>query len=791
MIALRTPKKTRIKVRRMLEAYNDVRQQIPESQGFMPFIAQQLYDRKAIEVSDLLRAGIEGSTEYKFTQPAWFPHILEPKRNIIDLRSRRGQAILRDIEEDIIPGDRLTQIKREMFKQGFTGYYDEAGEFVPITLGEGVRGRIRSMVTDKDTPILLREPKFLERRTEAHGYVRHDPELVLKAANRQIGQAIKNKRILDQVRKHPSVQPWDGTTEGIRKGYVPFSFEGLNHYYTKQIDLGGVVTDAVSKAGYMADEVMREAILKHIPNELTNVPGMARKLDLVQIPKSMYKTLQQVVGGHTPGGFWRMYDDATQWWRFFVLAMSPRWRLNNIVGNYTLSYMGGSVPELDLIRRKMRGIEDYLPAEALIGGQTVAELGATTARQQRSLIYRMGNYVYSHIDAPIENYFRRQLYYNRATKLARKELMKKTGRGFAKLWDSTEELQKALHKIRDTPALRNRVMDEVNEFLFDYRRMDPLERAYIRRIIPFWGWYRNMSRLLITMPFKHPKRAWIINQLGEIGQHHVESIFAEMGVDYDDLPALMHNRIPLHRTAKDMAKGAMGMEADEILLSTRGVNIFSDVLNLPAAFAGIFTGQTTPEGRLSGFHPSLTVAVEQITGKQLYNTKDFTDPDVVPGYRGGSSTIDDRGNVIQGVRVAPPLHEHILRQTPQWQLIKELVGYIRTGQNGARNGTNTLLDPKFLIDRKTGQLKYPKSLVIETLKLLGLNTVWVQNWRELRAKMIKNRQATYGTMFNRELADPAFTAFAFDRMKSGQLSQEDELREARDKWRKLLGKERK
>jgi hypothetical protein len=156
----------------------------------------------------------------------------------------------------------------------------------------------------------------------------------------------------------------------------------------------------------------------------------------------------------------------------------------------------------------------------------------------------------------------------------------------------------------------------------------------------------------------------------------------------------------------------------------------------------------------------------------------------------------ETGEIDLNVRPVPPLAEHIMRQTPTWDLIKSVARWIRFNEYGMETGTSTILDPEFLTDPNSGELLYPRNIVIDALKVLGANIVFIQNIQELEARILQSEDtATAQSMQKRlfqqsgdQLKNPELLDFLkgkVDQLVEEGPSQEEKVQMAIRKQQKL------
>ncbi len=383
----------------------------------------------------------------------------------------------------------------------------------------------------------------------------------------------------------------------------------------------------------------------------------------LQIPKQIDTACREAFRNPLPVTmekfFKATWDKGTNTWKMSVLALSPRWIFNNIMGNFILNTAGGVGPgsywkagKAMLKAKKAAkttGItferamsRQHVPAGAWQGGIYSAEARVATPTATGS--YLIGN------KAPVTSMWKKAGY-----KLA--EVPKAMYR-FNSAVEGFFRTAHYLDKVGQPGFSSKMALASVNEFLFDYSRMSTLEKATIRRIDPFWAWHKNITRLAATYPFKHPVKFALYQKIQSLEKDERDYRFIpEYLQGYAELPG--------------------GEGAEKNYLSTRGMNPFSDI------FAGI-----------SALHPLLKIPIERATGTELWKGKPFSTPYQTYG---------------QTEKVTPPLWRHIISQFPHAKLIETLFrpyAIYSTGQ--------PVLD-------KEGQIKYQKSRLLEILKMFGIN----------------------------------------------------------------------
>lgn len=235
----------------------------------------------------------------------------------------------------------------------------------------------------------------------------------------------------------------------------------------------------------------------------------------------------------------KVYDDGMGLWKAGVLALSPRWHLGNILGNMAMAYLGAGVTPLDLFtmrheirtiagsplghRRTRSGKVKGRAADAggdptmerMLSSSNVDEMtsgtflahaadkeGGRLRQAGRTLVdgsFRLNQWVdnVSHISVALKG---RQ---NRARalgdldrQLARKEISQEA-----------YDTRRAALDLSDEA-----IAQDALRVAGDFQRMTPFERGVVRRAMPFYAWYKHITKLTFSLPKHNPTRlAWTLH----------------------------------------------------------------------------------------------------------------------------------------------------------------------------------------------------------------------------------------------------------------------------------------
>lgn len=230
-------------------------------------------------------------------------------------------------------------------------------------------------------------------------------------------------------------------------------------------------------------------------------------------------------------------------WRAILLNWSPRWLVNNLVGNTFMALVqegGPKFVKLWLQAVKERGgpaaidrlahdsVTSRLTANdfaELFPGQVTGTFkgqnmpfqnGGVSGLAQTRIGGRAKQFLkegLSPIDRGYEQALRRAVGNSRIQKSAEAQRIYKQMPKDARNWRAASK-----QALKENPALAKKIEQEINARLGDFTSLSAPERNWIRRLIPFYGWYRAILGVTLRLPVESPIRANILFKLAQMQQ---------------------------------------------------------------------------------------------------------------------------------------------------------------------------------------------------------------------------------------------------------------------------------
>lgn len=339
------------------------------------------------------------------------------------------------------------------------------------------------------------------------------------------------------------------------------------------------------------------------------------------------------------------YDMATRGFKHSVLAMSPTWNVNNVLGNAFMAVVFGGETPLEIYRRtrevmasaRQAGREERMIApedvtrtqrvmEAIPGGRRLREWGKDIAaapalgpprlygaggpseimrqmaeqREPGTMFGRGINQAYR-VNETVDNIGRNALY------------LAKRGKGFSE----EEAVAQALNAMGD------------------FNNKTPFERDVVRRIIPFYAWMKHVTQASYHLAAEHPFRtAWLL---------HVSDMF---NPGSDNMP--------------DWLRGSIGIGKTGWVVPMGGAN------PLQGNFGSVFTaGHDWPGELMRGLSPLIKLGAAGV-GINLQTRRPVSGPP-------GAGPVDQYGKPIFGLQTPSTIAYMAARMIPQGRMLEDLL----------------------------------------------------------------------------------------------------------------------
>ena len=373
-------------------------------------------------------------------------------------------------------------------------------------------------------------------------------------------------------------------------------------------------------------------------------------------------------------------------WKTTVLPLRPAWMAINTTGNATLNLVGG-IKVLDYVRavmpsyRKMISLagKEKIGLKSSLGRAEFQGFGSKISR----LLYKPNEY--------IEDYFRWTHFLSKGRKFAKQEL-KASGKSTSR--------ESIINLIKESSNIQKKSVKEVNTYLFNYQGLSPLEKETIKRVVPFYNWTKNITRLAGQLVVEKPDTAarlfTFYNKLTSGTK------------DDENLPEYLRGAIKTDLAVNSDGNVVLGSDdaaAAPLYWNFRYHFPFWDVAGLS----------------LGSLSPVFKIPLERMTGQQFYGGgfatpgRDFSAPSHLKKYEEVVEPPKGLGRIFKPQleysetkelqRAVPSYARHIGSQTSVFNIIDSLMNsyskYSATGKP---------------IETKYGEVKYPKD---ENLKILS------------------------------------------------------------------------
>ena len=375
------------------------------------------------------------------------------------------------------------------------------------------------------------------------------------------------------------------------------------------------------------------------------VRGQGGPKPTTMVPKEVQRALHVFERDYNHGIF-QAIARVTNPWRMFVLTLSPRWYVNNFLGNALMASKEGVT-----IRDWVKAWQSFRKGGADMergrlgrrfgaGKESFEDVGGVTAAsiyseldQQRSLIpWKPG----------------KQWLRDAKRVGGMQSVSKEVLHRFHRANEVVDELARVAvyHRSLRAGMSKTEALSRSFEALVDYQRLSPFERQAVRAVVPFYAWQKGIMRLVAQFPVDHPIAAGMLMQLDKLNQELNEREFgAEMPEYYRGMI-----KLPLLGT-----------------INTRSMNPFQDAGQL-----------ASPEGIAASMNPFVDIAVRNAVGAPEYGYPEH-------------QRVNEFGSVMPTTSPAEELVK-VGTGLPQARLFQGLTGRVLPGQIKSEQPTLTQVE---------------------------------------------------------------------------------------------------
>jgi hypothetical protein len=342
------------------------------------------------------------------------------------------------------------------------------------------------------------------------------------------------------------------------------------------------------------------------------------------IPSAVARTLRHMTKDFSHSAF-KFLGKPSSWWRTYLLTLTPRWYVNNFVGNFALAEAEGV------------NMKDWLSALKSYRQRSGKTFGLRAPRENvpfNDMPGVTGASVYHELEnttlTPPSPGVRGLLSDVKNTPGINARWLR-IKHSLARGNEVVDEIARAAvyhHTVRTTGSAEM-ALQRSYAALVDYGDLGPFERSIVRSIVPFYAWQKGILKVVVRLGIEHPGAFALMQRLSDLQEEKLQD---QYGVK---LP-------PGYQGLMDIP--GIGT------VNTRGMNPFADA------------GQLVRSG---GIGESINPFVESLVRNEL-NAPQTTRPE---DYR-----LNQFGTMVPETNVPQDITETFSSGLPQGQLLGNLTG---------------------------------------------------------------------------------------------------------------------
>ena len=283
--------------------------------------------------------------------------------------------------------------------------------------------------------------------------------------------------------------------------------------------------------------IAKEGLTRFDPDSFlksTAMPSAFKVSEAIYLPTEVVRNLERMKP--QLGGFGTMLETPAKVFRTSVLALSPRWHVNNIIGGFITTMLRADNPltiwryAQDANEMRKTGGLGKLPGEA---GQLMAPEGATRMQGE---VFRQGkvkgidptSFMHSTgagstLRRLLESDWAQRARSAGSTVVEKSYAFNAAWDDFYKSLSYLEGKGKGLAKGMSEEQAMKAGISRARDMMIRWDTLTPLERESMRMVMPFYSWTNTVLKYLATYPSDHPWRTSFISSLAQAEQDDMAS----------------------------------------------------------------------------------------------------------------------------------------------------------------------------------------------------------------------------------------------------------------------------
>jgi len=239
----------------------------------------------------------------------------------------------------------------------------------------------------------------------------------------------------------------------------------------------------------------------------------------MMIPKAAGDTLRNMGKSYNHNAF-RILGKPSSWWRTFILTLSPRWYVNNFVGNFSLATAEGVTwrdwvaawksyrqrgPEAGIMQRGERLAAPFSDVPGVTGASIYHELESPTLVPPSHGTGKYGTQGLKGIIKDTKGHPTTEKWVQVKNRLARAN-------------EVVDEIARtaAYHHARRIGGSHEFAIQRAYAALVDYGDLGPMERSMVRAVIQFYAWQKGILKRVASIGYHDPAAFALMQRLTDL-----------------------------------------------------------------------------------------------------------------------------------------------------------------------------------------------------------------------------------------------------------------------------------